>query len=83
MKKTVNRMKIGDKIKMYFRCFGVESVELVKIKRIDRKNSILIIEDTWHSDDSGKEENGKFNMKNGRCLNDNAGFGGSRRIDPI
>lgn len=74
-------MKKGTKIKMHFHCAGVTSNEEVTIKSVDEKT--ITITDTWHSDKSGEEENGMFDRKTGKCLNDNTSFGARRTIDPM
>jgi hypothetical protein len=74
-------LKKGDKITMYFRACGVVSEEEVTIISVDEKT--ITIDNTWHPDKSDDEENGKFNRKNGKCLNDNTMFGASRFINPM
>jgi hypothetical protein len=78
MKKEI---KVGSKIKMFFRCIGLVSDSNVTIIAMDENT--VTISDTWHSDISGEEENGRFDRKTGRCLNDNTAMGTRRDIMPI
>ena len=69
-------MKKGETIIMYFRCFGLVSEEEWTILKVDNKKNIIYL-------DNGCDEPWEFNMKNGKCINDNDAFGGSRYIDTI
>ncbi len=70
-------MKEGDKITMYFDCIGVTSKEQVTIKEI--KGNEVITEDYFDTGDG--EENFRFDINTGKCLNQkDFGFGGKRRI---
>lgn len=70
-------MKKGDKITMYFDCMGVTSEEQVTIKEVTDKE--VITEDYYDTEDG--EENFRFDIKTGKCLNQrDFGFGGKRRI---
>ncbi len=66
-------MKKGQKIKMYFKCAGFVSDEVVRIKEFT--DTTVTITNSWHSDKSGEEENGVFDRKTGACLNDNTYLG--------
>jgi len=72
-------MKVGDKVNFTFKCFGIVSVEETEV--IDVDGDMITVSDTWTSDKSGQEENGKFSIKSGKCLNDNTSFGASRCLD--
>ena len=72
-------MKIGQKIKLYFKCAGVTSTEKRAVYDFDEKT--ITTNETLHPDKGG-EEYEKFDRKTGKCLNDNTTFGGSRYIDP-
>jgi hypothetical protein len=74
-------MKKGQKIKMYFKCAGMVSNEGVRVKEFT--DTTVTITDSWHSDKSGQEENGLFDRKTGKCLNDYTAMGASRYIDPV
>jgi len=70
-------MKIGDKITMYFDCFGMTSEEEVVVKSITKE--IITIEDYFNTNDG--EDNYKFSTDTGKCLNQpKFGFGGKRRL---
>lgn len=77
-KVTVPRKKVtvkpGDEIKMYFHCAGLTSNEKMKIVKVGKKHIYL---------DNGDNEEWKFDMATGRCLNDNTAFGASRTIDKL
>lgn len=66
-------MKAGDKITMYFQCFGVTSEEQVTVKSVDREK--ITIENYFNGDDG--EINYQFSTASGKCLNEpDYGFGG-------
>ena len=71
-------MKVNDQVTMCFSFAGIVSEEQVIIIKITDKE--IIIEDVWHSDESGEEENGRFDRKTGKCLNDNTYLGARRSI---
>jgi hypothetical protein len=73
-------MEKGEKIKMYFSVAGMKSYNKVTIKEFT--DTTITITDTWHADKSGVEENGIFDRKTGKCLNDNTNMGASRYIKP-
>lgn len=77
----MTKIKKGQTITMYFSMAGRVSKEDVTVRSV-RKDGTITIEDEWHSDESGKEEYGRFDLKTGKCLNDNTSFGASRYIDP-
>jgi len=70
-------VKKGDKITMYFDCFGQTSEETVSVKEVTENE--VVIEDSFDTENG--EEHFKFSLKTGKCLNQpNFGFGGKRRI---
>lgn len=75
----MNKIKKGQKIKLFFRCAGCVSEESRIIKSFDEKT---IITTTTISPDCGGEEYEMFNRKTGKCKNDNTSFGASRYIEP-
>ena len=77
----MKNLKVGDKIKIYFRTFGAMSIETRTIVGID-KNTITTDEELWPND-SNERENEIFSRLTGKCLNDNTAFGVSRSIDPL
>lgn len=78
--KQANKLKKGQKIKLYFRCAGVISEEE---RTIDRFNKQFIWTDELiHPNGGKKEQPEKFDRRNGRCVNDNTMFGTCRSIDP-
>lgn len=71
-------MKKGDKITMYFDCFGVTSEEESTVRSVD-KNGITL-KDTYFNTNDG-EEYYLFSIDSGKCLNEpKTGFGGKRRL---
>lgn len=65
-----------EKITVYFKCLGVTSDE----------EEIILKEDSdsvWIEDANPSGNPYKFDKQTGKCLNDNAMFGGSRFIKPI
>jgi|GEM_PF-2960898 len=77
----MSKLKKGQIVTMYFRCAGVTSEEQLEVKTV-HKDGTISVTDIWTSD-SGKEDYGRFDLKTGKCLNDNTFFGASRRIDPV
>lgn len=73
-------MKIGQKIRMFFKCAGVISDEKRVIISFDEST---VTTDKIIHPDKGGEENERFDRKTGRCLNDNTFLGVSRFINPI
>lgn len=70
-------MEKGDKVTMYFTCFGVTSEEKVTIQEVTEKE--ITITDYYNTDDG--EENYRFCTKTGKCLNEpKSGFGGKRKL---
>ena len=68
-------MEVGDKITMYFSCFGVTSEIEEEIVSFDDKTVDI-------SDYNIEDQPRKFYRKTGKCLNDNTFGGASRTINP-
>lgn len=68
-------MNVGDKITMYFHCFGVTSESEQTIVSFDEKTVDI-------SDYNNEDQPRKFYRKTGKCLNDNTFGGAHRTINP-
>ncbi|HSE99837.1 MAG TPA: hypothetical protein VLA48_02985 [Nitrososphaeraceae archaeon] len=74
-------MQVGDKITMYFDCFGVTSEEEVTVRSVDR-NGITLQDHYFNGKDD--EEYYLFSVDTGKCLNEpKFGFGGKRYLKTI
>jgi hypothetical protein len=71
-------MKQGDKITLYFDCFGVTSEEQVTVRSVTREGITL---QNHYFDTENGEEYYIFSTNTGKCLNEpKSNFGGKRRI---
>jgi len=71
-------MKIGDKITMYFDCFGVTSEEESTIRSVDK--DYITLENNYFDTETG-EEHYLFSTGTGKCLNEpKSAFSGKRYL---